>query len=72
VSKDNAPRETGPKPSATQNEREREKDRSDLRKLIDRFDRQPGSNDDGGYYRNVGRLIIRPLMDPDWSGDKRR
>jgi hypothetical protein len=72
VSKDKTPRETGPKPYALENEQNSEQERRDLRKLIDRFRREPGSNDDRGYYRNVGRLIIRPLMRPYWPNDKVR
>jgi hypothetical protein len=72
VSKDKTPRETGHSPGAPENEQGFEQDRRELRKLIDRFPREPGSNDDGGYYRNVGRLIIRPLMNPHSSGDKGR
>jgi hypothetical protein len=72
VSTDKTRRETGQKPGAPENEQEMEKDRGDLRKLIDRFQREPGSSDDGGYYRNVGRLIIRPLMNPHLPGDKGR
>ncbi len=72
MSKDKTTRETGPKLGALENRQDSEQDRRDLRKLIDRFHREPGSNDDGGYYRNVGRLIIRPLMNPHSSGDKGR
>jgi hypothetical protein len=72
VFRDKTPRETGHSPGAPENEQDSEQERRDLRKLIDRFPREPGSNDDGGYYRNVGRLIIRPLMDPHGPGDKGR
>jgi hypothetical protein len=72
VSEDKTPRETGHSPGALKNEQGSEQDRRELRKLIDRFHREPGSNDDGGYYRNVGRLIIRPLMNPPSPGDKGR
>lgn len=41
-----------------------------MRELIDQLRRQPESIDDGGFYRNVGRFIIRPLMKPYLSGDR--
>ncbi len=72
MSKDKTPRETGLKPGAPENKQGFEQDRRELRQLIDRFRREPGSSDDGGYYRNVGRLIIRPLMRPYWPNDKGR
>ena len=58
----------GPRAS---NERDFEQERRALRQLIDHFRAEPESNDDGGFYRNVGRFIIRPLMRPPWPGDKR-
>jgi hypothetical protein len=66
------PRETGHKPCAPKNEQNVEKERRALRELIGSFYRERESGDDGGYYRNVGRLIARPLMRPYLSGDKGR
>jgi hypothetical protein len=53
-----------------ENEQDFEKERRALRGLIGSFRHEPGSADEGGYYRNVGRLIIRPLMRPHSSGAK--
>jgi len=66
------PRETGSKPGAPENEPNFEQEKRELRDLIGRFRSEPESSDDGGYYRNVGRLIIRPLMRPYWPNDKVR
>jgi hypothetical protein len=71
VSEEKTPRETEPGPGAP-NEQELEQERRALRELIDRFRRDPQSIDDGGFYRNVGRFIIRPLMEPYLSGNKGR
>jgi hypothetical protein len=61
---------TGPRPGAPKNGQDVEKERRALRELIDELRRQPESIDDGGFYRNVGRFIIRPLMRPYLSGDR--
>ena len=53
------------------NERDFEQERRAFRQLIDHFRAEPESHDDGGFYRNVGRIIIRPLMRPHLPGDKR-
>jgi hypothetical protein len=53
-----------------ENEQDFEKERRALRGLIGSFRHEPGSTDEGGYYRNVGRLIIRPLMRPHMPGAK--
>jgi hypothetical protein len=66
------PRATESKPGARENEPNFEQEKRELRDLIGRFRSEPESSDDGGYYRNVGRLIIRPLMRPYWAGDKGR
>jgi hypothetical protein len=58
----------GPRAS---NERDFEQERRALRQLIDHFRAEPESHDDGGFYRNVGRIIIRPLMRPHWPDHKR-
>jgi hypothetical protein len=71
VSEEKTLRETGPGACAP-NEQELEQERRALRALIDRFRREPQSIDDGGFYRNVGRFIIRPLMRPYLPGDKGR
>ncbi len=52
------------------NEQNLEEERRALRQLIGEFRRQPEGCDDGGFYRNVGRFIARPMMKPYWPGDK--
>ena len=63
-------RDLGIRPRAS-NEQDFEQERRAFRQLIDHFRAEPESHDDGGFYRNVGRIIIRPLMRPHWPGDKR-
>jgi hypothetical protein len=72
VSENKTPRATGPGPGAPETEQDVEKERQGLRELMGSFRRGPESGDDGGFYRNVGRLIIRPLMQPHAPGDKGR
>jgi hypothetical protein len=71
VSEDKTPRETGTQPG-TSNEPDLERERRGLRELIGSFRRQPESGDDGGFYRNVGRFIARPMLNPHGPGDKGR
>jgi len=71
VSGAKAPREDRPNVGARPNKQDREKERQGLRQLIDQFRHQPRTDDEGGFYRNVGRMIIRPLMRPHWPADKR-
>jgi hypothetical protein len=54
----------GPKPAAPEIEQNVEEERRALRELIEKFRREPGSEDEGGIYRNVGRFIIRTLIRP--------
>jgi hypothetical protein len=65
------PREMRPHPSARVDRQEAEQERCALRKLIDGFRSQPGSDDEGGFYRNAGRIIAHPSMKPHWPGDKK-
>jgi len=62
VPEERQPRRTGRAPDAENSKIEQE--RRALRELIDKFRREPESDDDGGFYRNVGRFIIRPLIKP--------
>jgi hypothetical protein len=68
VSNEKTPREI--ESSAMKNEQNLEEERRALRQLIGEFRRQPEGCDDGGFYRNVGRFIARPMMKPYWPGDK--
>jgi hypothetical protein len=65
-------RATGLGPGAPENEQDFEREKRALRQLIDQFRRQPESSDDGGFYRNVGRYIARPMLNPYGPGDKGR
>jgi len=67
-----APPEMAPQPGVPERKQEVERERRALRDLIDSLRRQPQSSDDGGFYRNAGRIIVRPLMKPHWPGDKGR
>jgi hypothetical protein len=69
---DKTPRATGPGSGAPENEQDFEREKRALRQLIDQFRRQPESSDDGGFYRNVGRYIARPMLNPHGPGDKGR
>jgi hypothetical protein len=70
MSNEKTPRGIAPRPCTTENERKLDDDRQALRQLIDTFRRQPESRDDGGFYRNMGRFIARPMMKPAWPGDR--
>ena len=70
VSKEKTPRATGPKPGAPENEHDLEKERRGLRDLIGSFRQAPESGEDGGFYRNIGRFIVRPLMKWPSPGDE--
>lgn len=72
MSRDKIPRETGPRPGAPKNEQDFEKEQRGLRELIGSFRHGPESGDDGGFYRNVGRFIARPLLNPHPPDDKGR
>jgi hypothetical protein len=65
-------RATGLGPGAPENEQDFEREKRALRELIGSFNRQPESSDDGGFYRNVGRYIARPMLNPHVPGDKGR
>lgn len=54
-------RHAGPGSGAT-NGNEIEQERQALRELIDRFKRDRATEDDGDFYRNVGRYIFRSMM----------
>jgi hypothetical protein len=69
VSQEKTTRKTGAGPGALSEQDELE--RRELRELIDRFRGEPGSGDEGGFYRNVGRIIVRPLMQLHWPGNKK-
>jgi hypothetical protein len=71
VSEDKTPRETGTQPGAS-TEQDLERERRGLRELLGSFRHQPESGNDGGFYRNVGRFIARPLLNPHGPGDKGR
>ena len=66
------PRQTGHKPEAHEDKQDFEEERRALRELIGSFRRTPESTDEGGFYRNVGRLISRSLMQPYSPGAKGR
>lgn len=76
MSRDKTPRETGPRPGAPKNKQDFEQEQQGLRELIGSFRREPEGGDDGGFYRNVGRFISRPLlnqlMNQHGSDDKGR
>jgi hypothetical protein len=64
VSEQRTPRNQRPKPGwQGQNELDLEAEREALRELINKFRRLPES-DEGGFYRNVGRFIVRTVMKP--------
>jgi hypothetical protein len=71
VSAEKTPHQTWPKAGAPKHKQDLDQERQALRRLIDTFRREPGSGDDSGFYRNIGRLIARPMMKPDWPGDKK-
>jgi hypothetical protein len=62
VSKQEISREPVHWTRAARNE-EIEKERRALRELIEKFRREP-QRDDGSFYRNVGRFIVRRMMKP--------
>ena len=70
MSRDKTLHATGPGPDAPENEQDFEREKRGLRELIGSFRRDPESDDDGGFYRNVGRFIARPLLNPPRPGDK--
>jgi hypothetical protein len=47
-----------------------DQERQEFRDLIDRFQRDRATEDDGDFYRNVGRYIFRSMM-ARGPGDRR-
>jgi hypothetical protein len=54
-------RAAGPK-SGTKNAEDIERERRAFRELIDKFRRDRATEDDGDFYRNVGRYIFRSMV----------
>jgi len=55
-------RERGANSGAPEDE-DLEREKQSLRALIDRFRREPETDADG-FYRNLGRFIVRAVMKP--------
>ena len=56
-------RDREPRPDRRKQEQDFEQERRALRELIEKFRREP-ERDNGGFYRNVGRFIVRTMMKP--------
>jgi hypothetical protein len=54
-------RHTGPE-SGARGSNKAEQERRAFRELIDRFQRERATEDDGDFYRNVGRYIFRSMI----------
>jgi hypothetical protein len=54
-------RAVGSRPN-TRSTEDIERERRAFRQLIDRFQRERATEDDGDFYRNVGRYIFRSMI----------